>query len=200
MKLIAPPHHPADAGHTFDWKTYKADFEPVVEVFQDHRGSGEQPNAPGVANRPHHNAWIVPQLLSGDRFGLIASGDHQGISCAAVLTRELTREALYEAFKARLTFGTSGFAMKLLLSCNGHPMGSSLDTETGNFRLTAEAGDPIKEIQVLRDGIVESVIPVGAATADKTWTGQRKRSGEFWFCRVMMQNGHIAWTSPIWLG
>jgi hypothetical protein len=90
--------------------------------------------------------------------------------------------------------------MKLLLSCNGHPMGSSLDTETGNFRLTAEAGDPIKEIQVLRDGKVESVIPVGAATADKTWTGLRKRSGEFWFCRVMMQNGHIAWTSPIWLG
>jgi hypothetical protein len=200
MKLIAPPHHPADAGHTYDWSMYKPDFQPVVEVFQDHRGSGEQPDAPGVSKRPHHNAWIVPALLSGDRFGLMASGDHMGISCAGVLTRELTREALYEAFKARRAFGTSGFAMKLLLSCNGQPMGSSLNTETGNFRLTAEAGDPIKEIQVLRDGKVESVIPVGAAIADKTWTGQRKRAGEFWFCRVMMENGHIAWTSPIWLG
>ena len=66
--------------------------------------------------------------------------------------------------------------------------------------ITAETGDGIKEIQVLRDGQLEKTIPVGAKIADANWTAQKQRAGEFWYCRVIMDNGHIAWTSPIWLG
>ena len=137
--------------------------------------------------------------MKGDRFGLIASGDHRGLACAGVLTKELTRTALYEALTARRSFGTTGIAMNLLLSCNGQPMGSALNVDKGDFRITAETGDNIKEIQVLRDGQLEKTIPVGAKMADANWTAQKKRAGEFWYCRVLMDNGHIAWTSPIWL-
>jgi hypothetical protein len=82
----------------------------------------------------------------------------------------------------------------------GTPLGSILNVEKGNFRITAETGDGIKEIQVLRDGQLEKTIPVGAKIADANWTAQKQRAGEFWYCRVIMDNGHIAWTSPIWLG
>jgi hypothetical protein len=199
QKVVTPPHHPADKTHTFDWSLYNPDFMVVAEVFQDHRGSGEQPGAPGVTNVQHNNAWILGALMKGDRFGLIASGDHRGLACAGVLTKELTRTALYEALTARRSFGTTGIAMNLLLSCNGQPMGSALNADKGDFRITAETGDGIKEIQVLRDGQLEKTIPVGAKIADASWTSQKQRAGEFWYCRVIMDNGHIAWTSPIWL-
>jgi hypothetical protein len=200
QKVVTPPHHPVDMVHTFDWRTFNPEFMVVAEVFQDYRGSGEQPGAPGVGNFQHKDTWILGALKSGDRFGLIASGDHKGFALAGVLTKELTRAALYEALTARRAFGTTGIAMNLLLSCNGQPMGSALKADKGDFRITAETGDGIKEIQVLRDGQLEKTIPVGAKIADANWTAQKQRAGEFWYCRVIMDNGHIAWTSPIWLG
>ena len=53
---------------------------------------------------------------------------------------------------------------------------------------------------MLRDGQLEKTIPVGAKSTNQSWSAQRNRTGEFWYCRVIPDNGHIAWTSPIWLG
>ena len=199
QKVVTPPHHPVDIQHTFDWATFNPQFMVVAEVFQDIRGSGEQPGAPGVAKVQHKNTWIVGALMNGNRFGLIASGDHKGFALAGILTKELTRTALYDAFTARRSFGTTGIAMNLLLSCNGQPMGSVVETNKADFRLAAETGEVIKEIHVLRDGELEKTIPIGTKQAEYSWTAPKIRAGEFWYCRVIMENGHIAWTSPIWL-
>ncbi|MGC9347475.1 MAG: hypothetical protein ACP5JG_04975, partial [Anaerolineae bacterium] len=108
-RIVTPPHHVVDALHPYNWEFFNPDFEPVIEIFQDQRGSGEQPWAPGVTNNLHQEEghWALPQLLDGRRFGFIASSDHTGLARAGLLVTELTRSALYEAFMARRTFGTT---------------------------------------------------------------------------------------------
>ncbi|MBS3761812.1 MAG: hypothetical protein KGZ25_00790, partial [Planctomycetes bacterium] len=81
-QILTPPHHPADHMHWYDWKFFDERFTPVVEIFQDIRGSGEQPDVPGVTNFRHQPVghWAVEALRDGKRFGFIASADHAGVA------------------------------------------------------------------------------------------------------------------------
>jgi hypothetical protein len=200
-RIVTPPHHVVDALHPYNWDVFDADFEPVIEIFQDQRGSGEQPWAPGVTNNLHQETghWALPQLLESKRFGFIAGSDHNGIARAGLLVTELTRAALYEAFVARRTFGTTATAMRVTFSCNGSMMGSEIEAEEGDFRVAVTAPEPLHELQILRDGDLIETIPVQGCEAEYAWTTTRERDGEFWYCRVILENGEMAWVSPIWL-
>lgn len=61
--------------------------------------------------------YVQDALVQGYRFGMIASGDHFGITIAAVYARGLTRDAVFDALKKRRCYGTTGqkFTFILLL-------------------------------------------------------------------------------------
>jgi hypothetical protein len=200
-KIVTPPHHVADHNHPYAWQFFDPDFEPVIELFQDSRGSGEQPWAPGVTNYFHAKEarWAVDELKSGKRFGFIASADHHGLARAGILVTELTRSGIYEALMARRCFATTGIALRLAFLCNGEMMGSEVAAVTAEFELSAVAPEPIHEIQVIRNGEVVKAMPVKGKRARHTWQAHRQEVGEFWYCRVILQNGEMAWSSPIWL-
>ncbi|MGC9347476.1 MAG: hypothetical protein ACP5JG_04980, partial [Anaerolineae bacterium] len=87
-------------------------------------------------------------------------------------------------------------------SCNGALMGSEVQTgETAEvaFRVAVSAPEPLFELQILRDGDVFEVVPLAGYEIEYTWTATRQRDGEFWYCRVILENGEMAWVSPIWL-
>jgi hypothetical protein len=200
-KILTPPHHVADAMHFYNWNVYDESFEPVIEIFQDSRGSGEQPWAPGVTNVLHQEEghWVVPELLNGRRFGFIGGGDHVGVALAGVLVKGLTRAALYEALCARRCFATTGLGLGISFSCNGEPMGSELASDTGEFELSVDAPEPIHSAHILRDGEEVEVAAADGTSLRHRWSAQRGRPGEFWYCRIVLENGEMAWTSPIWL-
>lgn len=70
----------------------------------------------------------------------------------AFLASELTREGIWEAFKARRCYGTSGPRIILDVSVNGHPMGSE-PVLTGQPRLSARVlgTAPIESVEVRRN-------------------------------------------------
>jgi hypothetical protein len=199
--VIAPPHHMIDSLHPFKWGDFDEQVMPVVEVFQDFRGACEKPWAPGVSHMLHveQGPWCDTELLSGKRFGFIAGADHGGIARAGVLTRALTREALYEAFTARRCFATTGIALTIDFSFNGEPMGSAVEASEGEFVLTVSCPDEIYAIQVVHNGQEDDQLSVRATSFQHRWTTKRRRHGEFWYCRILMTSGEIAWTSPIWI-
>jgi hypothetical protein len=201
QRIMTLPHHVADAAHFYNWDFFNDQYTGVIEVFQDYRGSGEAPFAPGVTNRLHKEDghWIRPQLQNGRRFGLIASGDHMGIALAGLLVTELTREGLYDALQARRTYGSTGQPVRLALTCNGRPMGESVPTERARFQLTAEAAEPIDEVQILRNGEVVDTVAASGREIRHRWQAERQAPGECWYGRLLFENGEIAWTSPIWL-
>jgi len=199
--VLTPPHHVADGAHPYQWDFFDPKFCCVVEIFQDFRGSGEQPRAPGVTNYIHseQDHWVLDALKRGYRFGFIGGADHFGFALAGVFVQELTRGGLYEALLARRCFATTGTPLKVELTCNGERMGRDVACRDADFQLRVSAAEAIREIQVVRDGKDVEIVPVGGKRARHSWRARRKRSGEFWYCRVIFDNGEVAWSSPIWL-
>ena len=200
-QIVAPPHHVADNMHWYNWEGFDRELAPVIEIFQDSRGSGEHPDAPGVTNFLHREEghWALPELKKGKRFGFIAGADHSGIALAGLLVKELTRSGLYEAFMARRTFGTTGLEMRVLFTCNGEPMGSEIAADSADFELSVVSPEPVTEIHIVRNGEDVEHVPVAACEASHAWQATREQPGEFWYCRVLLHSGEMAWTSPVWL-
>jgi len=199
--IITPPHHVADKEHWFNWDFFNPEFQPVIELFQDRRGSGENPDAPGVTNYLHkeNGQWALGHLKQGKRFGFIGSGDHAGFARAGLLVKELTRKGLFEAFVSRRTFATTGIGLLFLFSCNGFPMGSEVETVNAKFNIKVSAPEPINSIELIRNGEIYKSISVNNSSFSYDHEVARNQKGEFWFCRILFANGELAWSSPIWL-
>ncbi len=199
--IVAPPHHMLDALHPFKWAAFSETLMPVVELFQDSRGSCESPWAPGVSHALHiePGAWCDTELLSGKRFGFLGGGDHGGVARTGVLTRALTRAALYEALTAKRTFATTGIALRIAFSFNGQPMGSAVTAQEGEFSLSVSAPEQLHAIHIVHNGEDFEKHAAHSNEFYHTWKVKRRRHGEFWYCRVLLASGELAWTSPIWI-
>jgi hypothetical protein len=202
-RVLTPPHHAVDYAHWYQWEFWSDEFQPIIEVFQDQRGSSEQPDAPGVTNASsvRDAVWAVDMLRRGRRFGFIAAGDHRGFALGGVWTPGLTREALYVALRERACYGTTGIHAAVLLTCNGRLMGSeAVGTHSpANFALTVDSSEPVARVEVLRNGEVVRILECDGATKNWKWIEPAAASGDFWYARVHWPDGELAWTSPVWI-
>ena len=202
-RVLTPPHHPVDYAHGYHWKFWNDDFQPVVEIFQDDRGSSEQPGAPGCTNasRAPDGLWAVDMLRRGRRFGFIAAGDHRGFALAGVWTHALTREALYAALRERASYGTTGVHAAVLLTCNGQPMGhdGAGNHAPAHFELTVNSTEPATVIEILHNGVVTRTFVGDGVSRRWSWTEPETASGHFFYGRIHWADGELAWTSPVWI-
>ncbi|MCX7013060.1 MAG: DUF3604 domain-containing protein [Candidatus Sumerlaeota bacterium] len=138
-KAIAIPHHTAYAPgqRSKDWDHHDESLSPFAEIFSGH-GSSEGDDTPLDMV---HNAAMGPRvsgrgiqdaLARGYRLGIIASNDsgnglpgRHGGGLMACYARELTRDALWEAFLARRVYGVTGDRMRLDFRINDHFMGEA---------------------------------------------------------------------------
>jgi hypothetical protein len=201
LKILAFPHHIKD-GHWFNWKFYNGDIQPVVEIFQEFRGSCESRGAPGSNNsfQVDESSYAVEKLQEGLRFGFIAGADHAGLALAGVLLKKLTRGALYDALKERRCFGTTGINPIIDFTCNKKPMGTFVSGDMLDFilKVISPCGK-ISSIDIVRNGIKVEKRLVNKNNIIGSWSEANMHKGEFIYCRIMFVNGEIAWTSPIWL-
>lgn len=138
-KVFAIPHH---TGYTVgwrgkDWGTWDPQLSPVMEIYSAHGSSeGCVTPVPMLANEdmgPRFPGGTFQDALERDiRIGVIGSNDGGGLpgswesGVAAVLARENTREALWEAIRARRTYASTGDRILLDFSVNGVAMGGEL--------------------------------------------------------------------------
>jgi len=200
-KIVAIPHHIKDS-HWYNWNFFNEEFSPIIEIFQEFRGSAEQPKVPGISNsfQVEEGAYAVDKLREGRKFGFIAGADHSGLALAGVPVAELTRSALYDAVTERRTFGTTGIAVSIEFNCNGQDMGSSVKCERADFSISVRGAATIAELQVVRNGDEVEIMKVNQKEFARSWTAEQIENNEFWYCRLIFENGEIAWSSPIWLG
>ena len=78
---------------------------------------------------------------------------------------------------------------------SGRETSAATKADVGQLRLAVTSPEPVAEIQIVRDGATVETI----TTLHHEWTATRQRPGEFWYCRVVLANGEMIWTSPIWL-
>ncbi|MEW6046111.1 MAG: DUF3604 domain-containing protein [Bacillota bacterium] len=158
-------------------------LEPVVEVCSTHG----------------HFEWLLQDALArGYRVGAIGgSDDHTGRpgasaatadefavrgGLAAVYARELTREGIWEALRARRCYATTGARIVLSLMADGHWMGEEYTTSRPPRLEVAVMGTaPVERVDLVRDGLTLANVvsaPVDAGRPVRirvAWGGARVR-------------------------
>ena len=146
-------------------------------------GSDDHTARPGFASPPPHHFGI--------RGGLTAA-----------LASACTREALWEALKARRTYATTGVRILLDVTANGHAMGSAFSTDDPvELSVQVVGTAPLWRVEVLRwpEVIYSHSIPVspqpnGRYRLRVGWTGARIRARHRltrWDGRLAVEDGRL---------
>lgn len=167
------------------------------------------------ANGPHYarDGWAAGFVMGT----VSGSDDHsaqpgkRGGGLTAVLATAHTREAIFEAMRARRTYATTGDRIILDFSINGKPMGSVIKpTDQIRFRVKAIGVAPISKIEILRydwktnawSTIVEE--SPGSIYAQLDLTMDTPAPAVYYL--RLEQEGLVrgrpvrAWSSPVWVG
>lgn len=163
-EAIAVPHH---IGYTPDyrginWDKFDEALSPVVEVYSKHGCSmSEDADYPYYHNMgPRDTRNMVDEgLRRGKKIGFVASTDHHagfpgsyGDGMAAVAARSLTRESLWEAIKARRTYGVTGDRILCEFKVNDAWMGSEITANHRRITARIETEGTLNKIVVYKNG------------------------------------------------
>jgi hypothetical protein len=136
----------------------------------------------------------------------------------AILSTEHTREALFQALHSRSCYATTGEKIILGFHIAGASMGSEINTKakpglTYNRHISGYVAGtcPIKAIEIIRNGSVIHTIKPNQINVDFTYDDDEfisqiafKAQGEvpafaYYYIRIHQEDGHMAWSSPIWI-
>jgi hypothetical protein len=127
----------------------------------------------------------------------------------AVWARNLTREEIFNALKKRRTYATSGSRTILKFSADGHLMGEEFTSFTNpKFKIEVKpAGASIEFVKIIK-GWKGRETPFQPPEIDSChdleecvfeWEDKNFTQDSFYYLRVKQKDGHLAWSSPIWV-
>lgn len=226
-RALTVAHHSAGGPIATDWSIAPdPELEPVTELVSVH-GSSEAPDSPSPIYRPIAGNFVRDALDRGYRLGFIGSSDghdgHPGLGhlasaqggLAAILSEDLTREAIYEALRARRTYATSGPRMVLRVSFAGFMMGAdvpvdatarealrqadggSADFPPDSLVVRVLAPSELDRVDVIRSG--EEVGRFDCEDQLECTFALRVEAlaaGEYLYVRAVQRDGGAAWSSP----
>jgi hypothetical protein len=226
----------------FDFKEFDPQFEKVVEIYSSW-GSSEctaregnpfpfQGGKKGM-QEASSECSLISALNRGCRFGFVAGGwDHRGPykpfqeagqkeytpGLTAVLVKEHSRAALFEALQNRFCYATTGAKIVLGFTIAGQGMGLELGTKEKpgleyNRQIVGYAvgTDTLQNVEILRNGKVIHTIQASSDRLDFTFDDSESLSKialisreevppfAYYYLRVRQKDGHMAWGSPIWI-
>ncbi len=216
-------HHSAGSPVATNWDyAPDPDLEPVTEVVSVH-GSSEALDSPGLIYGPVRGNFVRDVLDRGYRLGFVGSGDghdgHPGLShlaspsggLAAILSEDLTREAVLAALQARRVYATSGPRILLQTKLGGQPMGSSIEAATltsgrqteppaDELRVRVVAPGPLERVDLIRDGqVTEQILCEGQRDVRFVRTIPELVAGDYLYVRAVQTDGGTAWSSPFFI-
>lgn len=208
-------HHSAGEPIPTNWEIPPdPELEPVAEIVSVH-GSSEAADSPGIVRGAVPGNFVRDALDRHYRLGFIGSGDshdgHPGLAglagpssgLAAILSEELSRDAVYRALRARHVYATNGPRILLHVTLDGQPMGTVMPvpttaTESLTLVVLVLAPRPIVRIDLIRDGVVAMSLDVGDGG---TFFRAEKQVSPlapdgYLYVRALLDDGGAAWSSP----
>lgn len=148
-------------------------------------------------------------LDRGGRTGIVAGTDtHDGRPDArtAVLARELTRDAIFDALRDRRNYAINHARIGVDFRINGEVMGSEIES-VGVPRIAVDVRgtDIIEEVAIVRDGKVLRAMQPRARDFHFEETDANFPGESYYYVRVIQAdrdehgNRSHAWSSPIWV-
>ena len=162
---VAIPHHtgyrPGLRGR--DWSVFDEELSPFAEIYSVHGGSETDEEWIGL----RRNAHMGPGQGGGTYQDALDRGYHLGCICStdnwgempgshgrgrmACLAEELTRQSLWEAFKARRVYGVTGDRILIDFRVNDAVMGRIIPARGKRaIRVHVVGSDAIDRIELLR--------------------------------------------------
>ena len=193
-EALAIPHHtayrPGVRGR--DWNCFDEDLSPFCEIFSLHGCSETDEEMPGLRRNTHMGPGIgggtwQDALDKGCHIGAVCSTDNwgdmpgrHGWGRMACLARDLTREGLWEAFRARRVYGVTGDRIALDFALNDACMGSIIRSDgVRRIRVRAVGSDALDRIEILRNGRV-----IATHCHQGTWEMPRPEQRGRWKMRI----------------
>ncbi len=211
-------HHVGGGPVATDWSIPPGPKEWLVEICSIH-GSSECSGCEAGIYHPRDGHSVRDALARGYKLGIMASGDtHDGhpgqrsvnapvTGILAVYAPELTREAVWDAFRERRVYGTSGPKIILNFRVCDMPMGSEVEWSKSkgpvSILFRAVCCEKIDRIEIVRNGVplfVQRGEELGGVFAVLLVEDPEPLPGTSWYyARVVQKDGNMAWSSPIWL-
>jgi len=206
-EAIVIPHHVKFNGRT-DWSFRDDEVQRLVEICSLW-GNGEK-------GGPY---CVQSVLAKGHRLGIICGTDNHaaqpgnGFICA-VYSEQLTREAVFDALRARRCYGTTGVRMIIGFEINGHLMGEEFSMPKDDARVIrarAVGTTVIEKVEIIRNNMevfektggelstefeFEDNEPLDSVLVEDT---EARPPFSFYYLRVTQRDGNLGWSSPIWI-
>lgn len=211
---ISMPHSSGTAQGT-DWFNNDPAVEPLVEIFQGYRASYEYMGAPLAASpqklreqrsgfNPIGYWWDA--LRKGYKIGVQASSDHWSthMSYAMIVAEDFTRESMFAALKARHAYGaTDNIVLDFQAEADGkrYIMGDIIAADRAPRLFVKAIGtDRIKQFVIVKnEGILYTSHPNREEYALEFTDRNFAAGSNYYYIRVVQNDGQVAWSSPIWV-
>jgi hypothetical protein len=196
------------------WDVIDTEVDRLVELWSIHGSSegydvNDRPLIP-----PLRKKGVYEGLQRGLKIGFVAGSDthtaRPGGCCddvrpyygglCAIWSKNLTRRGLFEAFMARRTYALTGARINLNFKVNDNPMGAEiLFTENIDICIEVQGTDIIDKIEIMKNTKLFKTIKVNNQSCEVSITDKIIEPA-FYHCRVTQQDGHLAVSSPVWVG
>ncbi len=148
-------------------------------------------------------------LDGGGKTGFVGGTDtHEGKPGVrtAVLTDDLSRQAIFGALRRRLNYAISNARIVMDFRINGHPMGEEIEIK-GKPRILVDVKgtDNIEEVIIVRDGSTARSLKPGKRDVRFEYVDSSFNGNSYYYLRVTQVdkdehgNPSRAWSSPIWV-
>lgn len=208
------PHHPGGAPIPVCWKYHDPKYQPVVEMVSVH-GVSEYVGHPRSIREPVESGMVQSALARGYRLGLIGSGDthdgHPGIGSpgaraglAGIYATSLTREAIFQALRARRVYATTGCRAILRFHLGDTPMGGVVRLVDSNarreFAITVLGDAPIHSLAIVKNNHEVGTQAGSGLFESWEWSDPAPaRDGDYYYARIVQADGEWIWSSPIFI-
>jgi hypothetical protein len=194
---FAVPHHIGWTGT--DWDHHDEIAQPNVEIVSAHGAFEYMGNEPITHRGGMPGYFVQDGLAKGLKFGLIGSSDghglrwHHGIArkkdewqtgLTAVIVKDKSREAIFEALQKRRVYASSGVPIKIDFRINNHWMGEEITLNSPpEIQISVTGTNKIHYVILLRDN------------KEILYMSKDINFGK----GVIQEDGEMAWSSPIWV-
>lgn len=183
--------------------------EVLAEVFSSQWGRFEHQNHPMIlkARRNVKGNTISEFLNRGKRWGIVANSDgHDGNpgygGLTGVYAPDKTRESIFDGLQNRRTIASTHPRVLIDYNVDGFDFGEEIDIPETDYRtinLKVLAPLKIKNVEVIKNGSVYKKIEVNSNFInEEIIDDQITKEETYYYIRVNLADGHIAWASPIW--
>lgn len=212
--LLLVPHDTGLLSPGADFFTLELeDMTPLIQVYS--RGTHQERYEPEfLRNSACEGGYWQDALKRGARMGAMASSDdHDGNNglilddrdflerypgLTAVLAKENTLPAIFEALKARRCYALMGGKIKMDFRINGHYMGEEFSTnEDKTIYYKIEADGIIDTVTVVKN--CRDYVIIQRTGEQVFFDYSQENDTDVYYLRVRLMDGRLAWSSPIWV-